>query len=323
MRKINYWNSVTDENGYIHSIDMVYIEYFSYVEPKHILGILRDMHMIYPEVSYQEHLNRSPNCKYDYYLDGVAFGGIYVDMGKYTNYDQLTKTFDLLPMFQLRINPNKHMEKYYCKDLLEKLLVCASSGVLRKYDYAIDIKMKSECIQFFDSKKEPGLYKGTRYLGQSGRHGFVKVYDKHKEMIKRIKNIETGKYDTVDELGYDLTRVEHTLMAKDEKPILENIYVLSNSDLKTDYTELIDTDRAIVEMYLMLKAKGIPYDLKIGRRKMDKLKEYISGQYALLDYGTLLTDLIKNVRATFKATDIITDENGFLQVDGECVLPFD
>lgn len=289
---------------------MVYIEYFSYVSPERILECVRDVHMRFPEVRYQEHLGRPPHSKYDYYLDGVAIGGAYVDVGKYKNYDRLTKTFDLLPMFQLRVNPNKYMDCEWFKVLLENLLNCQGGGTLRKYDYAIDIPLEPKCVQIMNSRKEPGLFKGTRYYGQSGRHGYVKVYDKEKDMLRQ--NFE---------LGHPLTRVEYTLFANKE-PSLENVYVLRSDVLKTDYSGLNDTDIAIIEMYLRLKALGSDYTLNLGRGKMNKLKEYISGQYALLEYGSVLSTLLDNIKSVFKATDSISDENGFLQVSDE-ELPFD
>ena len=56
---------------------------------------------------------------------------------------------------------------------------------------------------------------------------------------------------------------------------------------------------------------------------MEKLKEYISGKYVLLDYGHILQGLIDNIKTMFHVTDIVTDEDGFMQVSGDEELPFD
>ena len=307
---MRYYNPIKDGNGNIHSIDMVYLEYFSYLNPSKIVELVRCIHDKYPDVRYQEQLGRAPHSKYDYYCDGISIGGVYVSAGKYMNYDRETKTFDLLPMFELRVNPNKYWHEQWFKDLLSELLKVGSSGRLRKYDYAVDIAKGKKAVEVFETRKERGLYKGTRYFGQSGRHGYCKIYDKQADM-KRQK-VEIGV----------LTRVEHTLFSNQE-PSLENVYILENKALKTDYTGLNDTDKAIIDMYLRLKALNVDYDLKLGRGKMEKLKEYISGQYVLLDYGNILQSLIDNIKTMFHVTDIVTDEDGFLQVSGDEELPFD
>ena len=307
---LNYYNPITDKMGNIHSIDMVYCEYYSYVNPEAILEVVRRVHEKYPTLKYQEHLDRAPHSKYDYYLNGVAIGGAYVSCGKYNNYDKMTKTFDLLPMFELRVNPNKYMYEQWFQDLLSTLLRFSSSGVLRKYDYAVDIPLEPKYVEVLGSRKEPGLYKGTRYYGQDGRHGYLKVYDKQKDMARQ--KVEIPK----------LTRVEHTLFTSKE-PSLENIYIYRENSLKTDLSSLNDTDKAIVEMYLRLKALGIDYDLRLGRGKMEKLKEYISGQYVLLEYGSILNDLLSHIKKIYNATDIVTDDNGFLQVEEDEELPFE
>lgn len=319
---MEYWDSFSDDLGCIHSIDMVYVEYFSYLSAKNILEIIRSVKMDFPDLKYVEFLNRLPCSKYDYYIDSVSIGGVYVEMGKYKNYDKLTKTFDLLDMFQIRLNPNKCMNKPFCSFLLNKLLAVSTSGYLRKYDYAIDIKVSINGLQLFDCKKEPGLFKGTRYFGQSGRHGYIKIYDKRKELTSRKKDYETGKFIITDNLGYDLTRLEYTFLTRDSVS-LDNTYILSSNTLNNDYSALNDTEVAIVEMYLQLKALNSNYDLKLGRKMNAKLKEYISGQYVLLDYKNILFDLLETVKTVFKASDIITDSVEYMQ-DSECDdLPFD
>lgn len=313
---MRYYNFITDEMGYIHSIDMVYIEYFSYCKPKDIVKIVQDIHAKYPLLKYQEHLDRVPHSKYDYYLDGIAIGGVYVSAGKYSNYDKMSGTFDILNMFELRVNPNKHFEEEWFQELLKKLLDNAIEGILRKYDYAVDIPKEMKCVKVLDSKKELGIYKGTYYYGQTGRHGYLKIYDKQKDM-KRQK----------EEIGV-LTRVEHTIFTKN-KPSLENVYILESEALKND-GKLNDTDTAIVEMYLQLKALGIEYDLKLGRVKKDKLRPYIQGKYSKLEYGDILEKLVENIKSVFKVNvsvheEMRLDSDGFIEVTEDMLaeLPFD
>lgn len=307
---MRYYNPISDKSGNVHSVDMVYIEYFSYLNPERVIEKIREIHEKYPDVRYDEHLGRAPHSKYDYYCDGIVLGGAYVSVGKYTNYDKLTKTFDLLPMFELRVNPNKYMHEEWFKTLLSELLSIGSSGRLRKYDYAVDIPKSPKNVEVIGSRKEPGLFKGTRYYGQSGRHGYCKVYDKQEDM-KRQK-VEIGS----------LTRVEHTLFTN--QPVsLEPVYLVDFGGVHKDLDELNDTDRAIVEMYLKIKALGDDYELKLGRRKLLKLKEYISGQYVPLEYGDILPSLLENIKAVFNLTDIVTDDDGFMQLSGDLDFPFE
>ena len=307
---MRYYNPITDKSGNIHSLDMVYIEYFSYLNPDVLIEKLREFHEANPDILYSEYLNMSYNSKYDYYHDYIKFSGVTIYAGKYSNYDKMTKTFDLIPMFQIRFNPNKYMHEKWFNDLVSFLLSNGSSGYLRKYDYAVDIPKEPKYVEVIGSRKEPGLFKGTRYFGQSGRHGYCKVYDKQEDMKRQ--NVEIGS----------LTRVEHTMMGN--KPFsLEPVYLVDFRGQKHDLSDLNDTDRAIVEMYLRLKLSGDDYELKLGRRKLLKLKEYISGQYVPLEYGDILPSLLENIKVIFKLTDIVTDDDGFMQLSGDVDLPFE
>lgn len=306
---MNYYNPIVTESGIAHSVDMVYVEYFSRLSPKMLLQELRALHDKYPDVKYEEHLDRPRHSKYDFYIDGVSIGGAYVDMGKYTDYNKETKEFHLLPMFQLRVNPNKYMHEQWFSELLSMLLSYGSSGRLRKYDYAVDIPISSDLVKVFKTKKEPGLFKGTRYYGQAGRHNYCKIYDKQADMKRFGVDIDV------------LTRVEHTLFAGKE-PSLEQVYILSNKVVKDDLSGLNETDRAIVSMYRELKALGSDFQLDLGRRKMEKLKDYIIGDYVVLEYGDILQRLLEDIRFVFDCKDSITDDDGFMQVD-DAELLFD
>lgn len=317
MKDIQYHNPKVDNFGFTHSIDMVYIEYFAKCSCKSVLETIRSVREQFPDIQYREELDRKPSSKYDFYLDMVIFGHARIDMGKYTNYDKTTKSFDLLDMFQLRVNPNKWFDEPWFQALLTALLDLSAEGHLRKYDYAIDISVHPRHVSPVGSRKEPGLFKGTRYLGQMGKHGYVKVYDKQKEIIEKWKKV-------CDE---PLTRVEYTLFTS-KKPSLDTFVVFAENNLNEDLSGLTDTDKALVEMYQLLKANNIHYDLKIGRRKMDKLKSHIVGDYVTLDYS-LLDSLLALVESDFickKNIPQIVDDmqtDDFMELDEDFdELPF-
>lgn len=305
---MEYFYSLTDTQGYIHSIDMLYVEWFARCNLKTLLDMVRTLHEEYPLIRYEEYLERPRSSKYDFYLDGIVFGTVFLNMGKYTNYDKVSKTFDIFSLFQLRFNPNKVMKEDYFLALIKCLMKHGSSGYIRKYDYAIDIPVMPKYVKVFSSRKEMGLYKGTRYYGQSGRHNYTKIYDKAEELKKQNIDIK------------ELTRVEYTFIGK-EIPSFERVYVLDN-DLTSDYSALNDTDIAIIEMYNTLLNFGFDYDLKLGRKKIEKLSKYLYGAYKELDYGNYLNELLEYIKGYFQLTN---ESDVFIPCD-LCMdddLPFD
>lgn len=305
---LEYYFSIVDSNGYTHSIDMVYLEWYSKCALNTVLEDIRHLHDKYPLVRYEEYLDRKRNSKYDFYLDGVVFGGSFINLGKYTNYDKVNKTFDIFPMFQLRVNPNKYMFSDWFIELKSLLMSHGVSGYIRKYDYAVDVPVSPDKVKVFYSRKEFGLYKGTRYYGQAGRHNYCKIYDKQRELAREQVKIDP------------LTRVEYTLFSG-QIPNFENIYVLSEKSLETANNKLKDTDRAIIEMYMQLKAMGIDYDLKLGRGKMEKLSPYLFGGYQLLEYGDILNYLLCRLEHDFDVS--LEPDEIFIPVEFGEELPFD
>lgn len=303
--------------GYTHTIDMIYVEYLVKGSWKWLLDILRNLHEKYPTLAYNEYLDRKPCSKYDFYLDAVSIGGAYVQLGKYTNYDAVSKTFDLLDMCQLRVNPNKHMHEEWFQELLARFLEYNGDAYIRKFDYAIDLEIPLNDVQIFETRKEKGLYKGTRYFGQRNRHGYVKIYDKAKE----LKKVGVECPDV-------LTRVEYTFM-NGIIPSLEKVFVCMDNHLDSS-VELKDTEKAIVEMYKLLQSVGIDYDLKLGRKMQNKLRPVLQGKFNTLDYSDYLSRLLERMKEVFCAYldempsvgSLPVDEDGFIQCD-DGDLPFD
>ena len=268
------------------------------------LRILRDVVGI-PDSEYWEQLDRPGCTKWQYYKDHIHFADAFIRLGHYSSFDRERKQWDMLPLLSLEVNPNKHSEKLWFKKLMELIREWCCSGHLRKVDYAVDIPVAPGKVQIFQSRKERGLHKGTRYFGQRNKHGYCKIYDKQKEQ----------------ELDYPLTRVEHTVRV-DEPISLESVMLLDEKTLKIENTsELNGTDLFIVESIRRMRANGIECDdivQKLGRKKMEKLEKHITGDYVPLDYGDYYNDLLIGIRELFyiddTSSDIITDSEGFLQV---------
>lgn len=303
---MNYCFSI-ESKGNIYSIDMVYIQYFCRISPEGFIDKLNFLKDSFPDMRYEEYLERPYHSKYDFFRFGVVFGGSFIDLGKYCDYSKETKTFHLLPMIQLRVNPNKCFTLDWFQPLLNLIFEYCTSGYLRKFDFAVDIPCSPDNVFVFDSRKEKGLYKGTRYFGQSGRHNFCKIYDKKKESF----------------LDYELTRVEHTFFSNKDFNF-ENVYVRSSDCCSNvEFDKLTSTDRSIVDMYKILRRFGVEYPLDLGRRKMDKLKNFLYGDFIPLDYGQHIYPLLDFYMDLFKCDMNCPEISDFFYENYSDYVPFD
>lgn len=304
-----YYYSQKDTVGFSHSIDNVVIDYYLYcsipvaLEKLHAMGSERK--------TYWEKLNCSGCPKWSFYQNHIHYDdGIYLKIGHYTDYDAGKKIYRLLPMLSLEVNPNKHFEKPSFKEILGFVKEFCTSGVLIRYDYAIDIPQNPDSVQIFKSRKQYGLFKGTRYYGVRNNHGYCRIYDKAKEM----------------ELTTPLTRIEHVCVAKNKLSLEEFCYLVE--DEKRDMSELTSVKRSLVMMALQIKAMGGDYSDALNvleRKRRYEIEPYLTGGYKKYEYDfELLEKLLQKIKELFFIEDvpvIETDENGFLQYDGES--PFD
>ena len=171
---MEYYYCKEDKYNNIHSIDNVIITYFLTCTLDFALGHLKMISDC--SSNYWEKLNVSRCSRYSYFNNIIHFDdGIYLKLGKYGMWLEDFKKFELLPKFQLEVNPNKHFKKDSFKRILDFIEHYCSSGNLDKYDYAIDFPGKSvDDIQIFSSRKEKGLYKGTKYRASVIKTDIVK-----------------------------------------------------------------------------------------------------------------------------------------------------
>ena len=193
---MNYYKSIVDRNGYVHSCDNVIVEYL--VKNFNTDSIVEEFHkikeLINPEV-YWEKLHVSSCSKFSFYENVVHINSIHILFGKYREYDRLLRKWIILPMIRIEVNPNKHYDTPEFKAIFEFIKEWCCSMDIRKIDYAIDLPYTIDKVCIYNSRKEPGLYKGTVYRGARGKNGFCRIYNKAKEQ----------------RLDYPLTRVEHTM----------------------------------------------------------------------------------------------------------------
>ena len=184
---MEYFFKKIDSNGFIHSIDNVVLTY--YVESiglKSIDTLIGCIHLLRDKykdsVNYYEKLNVTACSKYSFYQNIIHLDdGIFLMIGHYGDYDKEKKEMYIFPLMQLEINPNKHFGKEIFNDLMDIINDSCYDCSLKRYDYAIDVPYNTDDVIVFNSRKEKGLYKGTRYFGQRNRNGYCRIYDKAKE----------------------------------------------------------------------------------------------------------------------------------------------
>lgn len=315
---MQYWNEFRDASGYIHSIDNILCDYYlrcSYQGfEKLLLDALSDIDGF--DADTQSSLDNYPSFKYQFYVDMVWFDGVTVYLGKYATYDKVDKSWTKLDMMRLKVNPNKHMDSEFLKRLLALMQVWCADGYLVRYDYAVDVPCKPSDVLVVGSRKEPGLYKGTRYYGQRHKHGHCKIYDKQKEQL----------------LDEPLTRIEYTYEALKE-PSVDNIVIRAPQTQGTADSGDLRSARLYLDMLLEIQALGgnmEPYIERMNYRTYKKIEPFLyTGERLQLD-KTVLDKLINNIVDAFIITHIEqktsgekieTDKDGFM-IALDTDLPF-
>ncbi len=320
---VNYFLKEVDENGYIYSIDNLVVVYdINPIYQSDYLNIMIDsLHNLRDsyknDINYWERLNVNACSKYSWYCNHVHLDdGIYLSIGHYREGIKETHSYVVFPLLKLEINPNKYFDKPVFHDLQKIINRFCVSGMLKKYDYAIDIPCKLFDVQIFNTRKEPGLHKGTRYYGQRSRDGYVKIYDKTKE----------------SNLDYSLTRVEHTFdMVKHSKEKSFTIFHVLQPDLQNINENVSKTDSVIVSLCNLLKANSIDYmDVLQGldKRKRKKIIEALNGGYKEVTFNQEIHDkLISQVMGKFNVVppeeEKQNSDDDFIQLDEGVTLPWE
>lgn len=326
---MDYFFHKKDPDGYIHSIDNLILTYYmENIGTKAVQRFLESVQALKEEFSmfqlnYWEKLDLNPCRKYSFYQHAIHLDdGIYLLIGHYKDFDKEKGEMYTFPMIRLELNPNKHADKPILKALMDLINQSCYNGYLDRYDYAIDIPLPPKEVQVFDSRKEKGLYKGTRYYGQRNKNGFCRIYDKAKE-----QGLETP-----------LTRVEHVISCtKTTKNLsLEKVYVRDVSG-RQEKENLSKTDEVILELCLLASTNGLDYEPiieKLEKRKRKFIKSQIDG-YGYKRIGVekelhdaLVTEVmdyfgIKDMPEQKEKDDIKVNEDGFIDMEQDYDLPFD
>lgn len=324
---MDYFVSLQDKNGFVHSVDNLVITYsINPIFQSDYLDILidsihnlRDKHK--DNINYWERLNVNACSKYSWYCNHIHLDyGIYISLGHYKDGLKEKKVYVIFPLLKLEVNPNKHWGKPVLQDLLSIINKFCLDATLNRYDYAIDIPCKIFDVQVFNTLKEKGLYKGTRYYGQRNKDGFCRIYDKTKE----------------SHLDTDVTRVEHTfsLVKCTKKKSFTTISILQHN-AKESTNELTSNDMVILNLCKRLHQAGLEFEdilSKLNKVKRKKIYESLNGNYLELEFDEKLHDeLLGLVMDKFNIKQIEDPEEevkeiadtDFVQLDENAVLPWD
>lgn len=313
---MQYKNEIVDPDGYTHSIDMVIIDYFIHCNYCKFAEKVLDAFGHIPGFSAEKHssLGNQPSHKYMYYVDMIWFDGLVIYLGKYTNYDKLSKSWDKLDSLRIKVNPNKHLDSEAMRALLPLLRQDCSDGCLVRYDYAVDIPCSIQDVLVIGTRKEHGLYKGTRYYGQRHKHGYCKIYDKAKE---------SG-------LDYALTRLEYTFQSG-LPPSWDNIIVRASVKASDGPLKLSKTLKLYLDMLDEIRALGgqiEPYIERMDFKSYKKIEPFLYTGKQLQVNQDIVDRLLSGISDTFIIAYIeqsvkSDDENIDEFVKCETDLPFD
>lgn len=317
---MEYFYSVVDRLGFTHSIDNCIIEYVTAGGDKALSKILSGVQELGEKfkdsVSYYERLNLKPCTKYSFAQHVIHLDdGIFLSIGVYVNYEKKTvdKIWNVYPVVKLEVNPNKHFGKQILDELIHLLLEWSHDVNLVRYDYAIDVPLSPQDVNVFGSRKEKGLYKGTRYYGQRNKNGYCKIYDKMKE---------SG-------LDSPMTRIEHTIgcgKGSTKNISFEPVYIKQSGEAKETQEKLTPSDVVILDLARACMNNGIDIDDiidKLDKRKKRSIVEQLRhGGFERLEFDQqILDDLLRHVFMAFSIKRLKCDTSDFENVVPE-ELPF-
>ena len=100
---------------------------------------------------------------------------------------------------RLKFNPNKNADNPALKTILSFLYKCGwvNGWHFSRVDYAVDVQGSLSSFYVLSRKTESN-FGSTRYYGVRGTSGFLRVYDKRKEMLEIAG----------EDIGFELTRFE-------------------------------------------------------------------------------------------------------------------
>lgn len=314
---MRYFSEIEDPDLYIHSVDMVLVDYYLRCKYTFATDKLLEALSVVSGFDVDKHasLGNYPNFKYMYYVDMIWFDGMVLYFGKYTSYDKVDKSWTKLDMMRLKVNPNKHMDSPALKIVLDFVKEWCAGGYLVRWDYAVDVPVPLESVMVIGTRKEKGLYKGTRYYGQRHKHGYLKVYDKQRE-----QGLESA-----------LTRIEYTFEAG--LPLSwDNIVIRAPVTHLEGDSSLSGQARLYLDMLTDIKALGgdiEPYLERLNYRTYKKIEPFLFAgkqlqvdEYIIDKLLNVISDIfiIADIEQEVKEKTMVKDD--FVEIGTDLPIPF-
>ena len=284
---MNYTFSKTIDDC-VYSIDMLYIR--GYLTCSSVSA------NAYCLENCSQHKSFKGRCKYSWFQEMYVFDGVTIYVGLFDNFNVISRTWSVVPMAEVRFNPNKYPNNSF----VDWFLSVTDSRYLTKFDFACDVPCEPKYILVESNRSISYLNNGeTRYYGAFGSDGRVKVYNKQKEQS-----------DSGIDCSEPLTRIEVTLRSNNiDSFINERFYRLSSLSLDFDKINgLNDTDITILTLFTRLKAyePNIAIeDFKLGRVKEKKIKDALlssSPSYAITFSLELLLEVLDVVSVRYECS---------------------
>lgn len=299
---LSYGKTHVDSLGCTHSLDNLVLEYCVKSFSQKI--VLDELSQIF--LKYIPGWERSKCCKenlpacsaYSWFKSSIWGGGFYLQYGHYRDFDKATREWSEYPLLRVKFNPNKYWSSPLLSPLVDWFDSNCDNGVLVKFDYAVDVPARIKDIQV-NSRKEPGLYKGTRYYGQRNKHGRLKIYDKREE----------------SDLPVDTARVEWTFCYG--KPIVfDSVVWLTDGPAPLPDARELGKSYSLVRILLDLRACGGDVQQALSYldyRTAKKIEPYTIGTGVQLLGGdtAVLENLLRSYCVPLSLSFMSDGVNGF------------
>lgn len=302
-RMIDYFMPIEDKFGYVHSIDNIVVFYLTDISNSEMLEIIRAKSKTFAYLEYWER-ELSMNPRFANFFWFIHFGDLSIKLGKRMkakdNYG--VERIREINCVSFEINPNKHFTTKEWDFMLELVDNYCHSGIIDKFDYAVDIPVSPDKVVVTKSRKTYGYFDGTRYYGKRNKHGYVKIYDKFKERLDAAKFL-AKKLDIAfnPEDYYPCTRIETTL--KNGQPFSSVEFGVAGIG-ELDDAKLTPNNKMYLEMlqHILLLGGDVDEHLRhMNYRSRIAIEPYIYGSLVMYELNAdILIELMKNLAELLK-----------------------
>lgn len=315
---IRYFKQYIDDNNFVHSIDNVVCIYDLRINYNKVLERIQKIAEVLKPKKYIEKLDILPCTRYKFWVHVINIDSCYICLGRHSeqclNVGTGAKSWIKMDKMRIEINPNKWSDSDLFKMLMDMVLDVVYEGYIDCVDYAIDVASNINDVVVLRSRKEYGEYKGTRYYGQRGKNGMVRIYNK---MIE-------------SKLNYELTRIE-TRWKTNDKFTSVDFGIIQPCSINPDDKINIST-KVIIDMLQELKMLGSDnvdrYLSMMNFRTREKVVNAMNGNLVKYKYDMVfLNKLMDDVRELFHCSvpevPEIDYSDEFIYLDPDEKLPWE